>query len=105
MNALILYPTEDGKSRIQFHADENTVWLTQLEMADLFATTKQNISLHLQNNFEAGKLREAATVKDSLTVRIERHRVRTTEQSSAVQSACRFPRSPAAVSILSISLP
>src|SRR5690606_178413 len=44
---------------------------TQLEMADLFATTKQNISLHLQNIFEDGELREAATVKESLTVQIE----------------------------------
>ena len=68
---LILYTSEDGKSRIQLRADENTVWLTQLEMADLFATTKQNISLHLQNIFEDGELREAATVKESLTVQIE----------------------------------
>ncbi|MFM7748922.1 MAG: virulence RhuM family protein [Opitutaceae bacterium] len=68
---LILYTTEDGKSRIQLRADENTVWLTQLEMADLFATSKQNISLHLQNIFEDGELREAATVKESLTVQIE----------------------------------
>jgi hypothetical protein len=68
---LILYTTEDGKSRIQLRADENTVWLTQLEMADLFATSKQNISLHLQNIFEDDELREAATVKESLTVQIE----------------------------------
>jgi hypothetical protein len=71
MSALILYTSDDGKSRIQLRADENTVWLTQLEMADLFATTKQNISLHLQNIFEDGELREAATVKESLTVQIE----------------------------------
>ena len=64
---LILYTSEDGKSRIQLRADENTVWLTQLEMADLFATSKQNISLHLQNIFEDGELREASVVKDSLT--------------------------------------
>jgi hypothetical protein len=68
---LILYTTEDGKSQIQLRADENTVWLTQLEMADLFATTKQNISLHLQNIFEDGELDPAATVKESLTVQIE----------------------------------
>ncbi len=64
---LILYTTEDGKSRIQLRADENTVWLTQLEMADLFATTKQNISLHLQNIFEDGELQEGSVVKESLT--------------------------------------
>lgn len=88
MNALILYTTEDGKSRIQLRADENTVWLTQLEMADLFATTKQNISLHLQNIFEDGELREAATVKESLTVQIERRLVRTAEESSVVRTEC-----------------
>lgn len=71
---LILYTTEDGKSRIQLRAEENTVWLTQLEMADLFATTKQNISLHLQNIFEDGELTPAATVKESLTVQIEGER-------------------------------
>ncbi|MBI2513037.1 MAG: virulence RhuM family protein [Opitutae bacterium] len=64
---LILYTTEDGKSRIQLRADENTVWLTQSETADLFATTKQNISLHLQNIFEDGELREGSVVKESLT--------------------------------------
>ena len=41
---LILYTTEDGKSRIRLRADKNTVWLIQLEMADLFTTAKQNIS-------------------------------------------------------------
>ena len=43
---LILYTTEDGKSSIQLRAEEQTVWLTQLEMAELFDATKQNISLH-----------------------------------------------------------
>jgi hypothetical protein len=71
---LILYTTEDGKSRIKLRAHENTVWLTQLKMADLFATTKQNISLHLQNIFEDGelqeravKLQERAVIKESWT--------------------------------------
>jgi hypothetical protein len=71
MTNLILYTTEDGKSRIQLRADEQTVWLTQLEMADLFDATKQNISLHLKNLFEDGELDPAATVKESLTVQTE----------------------------------
>lgn len=71
MSELILYTTEDGKSQIQLRAEERTVWLTQLEMAELFATTKQNISLHLQNIFEDGELQPAATVKESLTVQTE----------------------------------
>ncbi len=71
MNALILYTTEDGKSQIKLRADQQTVWLTQLEMAELFDATKQNISLHLKNLFADGELDPAATVKESLTVQTE----------------------------------
>ncbi|MFN7889424.1 MAG: hypothetical protein ACK5OC_03975, partial [Pirellula sp.] len=71
MNDLILYTTEDGRSQIKLRALEQTVWLTQLEMAELFDTTKQNISLHLKNLMEDGELVAAATVKDSLTGQIE----------------------------------
>lgn len=71
MNDLILYTTEDGRSRIELRADQNTVWLTQSEMAELFNATKQNISLHLKNVFEDGELEPSATVKESLTVQIE----------------------------------
>ena len=71
MNDLILYTTEDGRSQIKLRALEDTVWLTQLEMAELFDATKQNISLHLKNVFEDGELDPAATVKESLTVQIE----------------------------------
>ncbi len=71
MSDLILYTTEDGKSQIQLRADLGTVWLTQLEMAELFDATKQNISLHLKNIFEDGELDAAATIKESLTVQTE----------------------------------
>ena len=74
MSDLILYATEDGKSRIQLRASGQTVWLTQLEMAELFNATKQNISLHLKNIFEDGELAPDSTVKDSLTVQIEGNR-------------------------------
>lgn len=47
------------------------MWVTQLEMAELFDATKQNISLHLKNVFEDGELDAEATVKDSLTVQTE----------------------------------
>ena len=67
MSDLILYTSEDGHSRIQLRADGRTVWLTQLEMAELFAATKQNISLHLKNLFEDGELAEDSVVKESLT--------------------------------------
>jgi hypothetical protein len=71
MSNLILYTTDDGKSQIQLRADLGTVWLTQLEIAELFDATKQNISLHLKNIIEDGELDAAATVKESLTVQSE----------------------------------
>jgi hypothetical protein len=67
MNDLILYTTEDGNSRITLRTDNETVWLTQLEMAELFDATKQNISLHLRNVFQDGELQAGAVVKESLT--------------------------------------
>ncbi len=70
-NNLILYTTEDGKSQIKLRADLGTVWLTQLEIAELLDATKQNVSLHLKNLFADGELDPAATVKDSLTVQTE----------------------------------
>ena len=71
MSELILYTTEDGRSQIKLRAEQQTVWLTQLEMAELFDATKQNISLHLKNVFQDGELDPAATVKESLTVQTE----------------------------------
>ena len=71
MSDLILYTTEDGRSQIKLRADEQTVWLTQLDIAELFDATKQNISQHLKNIFADGELDPAATVKESLTVQTE----------------------------------
>lgn len=71
MSELILYTTEDGRDHIHLRAEGGTVWLSQLKMAELFSTTKQNISLHLKNIFQDGELQEEATVKESLTVRLE----------------------------------
>lgn len=77
MNDLILYTTEDGRSRIQLRADRNTVWLTQLEMAELFDATKQNISPHLKNIFEDGELDPDSVVKESLTTAADGKRYKT----------------------------
>jgi len=71
MSDLILYTSEDGKTRLDLRVDGTTIWLTQLEIAELFQTTKQNVSLHAQNIFAEGELMEEATVKESLTVQIE----------------------------------
>lgn len=67
MNDLILYTTEDGRSQIQLRADLGTVWLTQLQMSELFDATKQNISLHLKNIFDDNELDAGSVVKESLT--------------------------------------
>ena len=64
---LILYQTEDGLAEVSLRASDGTVWLTQLEMAELFETSKQNISLHLQNVFADRELLENSVVKESLT--------------------------------------
>ena len=68
---LILYTAEDGSAAIQLRAEGGTVWLTQLEMATLFDTSKQNVSLHIKNILAEGELVEAVTVKESLTVQTE----------------------------------
>lgn len=67
MNDLILYTTEDGKSQIRLRADLGTVWLTQLEMAELFQTTKQNIAKHLKAIFTEQELSQESVVNQRLT--------------------------------------
>lgn len=70
-NEIIIYQTQDGQTKIDVRIENETVWLTQNQMAELFQTTKQNISLHIKNIFEEGELTEASTVKDYLTVQNE----------------------------------
>jgi hypothetical protein len=59
----ILYTTEDGQLKTEVRMEQETVWLTQVQMAELFQTTKQNISLHINNVFDEGELDKEATVK------------------------------------------
>lgn len=74
---IILYNTEDGQAEIRLHAVDGTVWLSQMEMTDLFQTTKQNISLHVRNILAEGELDAQSTVKEYLTVQTEgKRRVR-----------------------------
>jgi hypothetical protein len=74
---LILYQTEDGLARVKLRAFDGTVWLSQLEIAELFLTTKQNVSLHARNVLEAGELVENAVVKNSLTTAADGKQYRT----------------------------
>ena len=68
---IILYQTEDGRTRIQCRFENETIWLTQAQIAELFETTPQNVTLHLRGIFAEGELVEAATCKDYLQVRLE----------------------------------
>ncbi len=70
-NEIIIYQTQDGKTKIDVKIEDETVWLNQAQMVELFETTKQNISLHIKNIYEEGELDEISTVKDFLTVQNE----------------------------------
>ncbi len=64
---MILYTAPDGEIEVQLRASGGTVWLAQAEIAELFNTTKQNVSEHLKNIFEEGELLKDSVVKESLT--------------------------------------
>ncbi|MDR2712779.1 MAG: virulence RhuM family protein [Clostridiales bacterium] len=64
---IIIYQTPDGQTKIDVYMEEETVWLTQAQMVELFQTTKQNVSLHINNIFKEGELESDAVVKEYLT--------------------------------------
>ncbi len=68
----VLYQTEDGQARVHVRLDIDTVWLTQATLAELYQTTPQNITLHVNAIYAEGELDEAATCKDYLQVRQHR---------------------------------
>ena len=70
-SSLVLYQTEDGQTRIECRFENNTIWLTQALIADLFQTSVPNINLHLKAIFSEGELSEAATIQSYLIVRTE----------------------------------
>ena len=65
-NDIIIYKTEDGESKISLKLEKGTVWLSQLEIAELFETTKQNVSKHIKAIFEDGELLEKVVVNYQL---------------------------------------
>ena len=71
---IVIYQTEDGNTKLDVRLENETVWLTQKLMAELFQTTTQNITIHLKNIFEEGELSEEATCKDFLQVQKEGNR-------------------------------
>jgi hypothetical protein len=68
---IILYQTEDGRTRIQCRFENETLWLTQTQIAELFQTTVPNINLHLKAIYAEAELPAAATIKSYLMVRSE----------------------------------
>ena len=68
---IVVYQTDDGRVKLDVRLENETLWLTQPLMAELFQTTQQNISLHIRNIFEEGELSPEATHKKSLSVRRE----------------------------------
>lgn len=77
MSDLILYASDDGQTRINLRVEANSIWLSQLEIAELFQTTKQNVSLHAKNIFSEGELSADSVVKDSLTTAADGKNYRT----------------------------
>jgi hypothetical protein len=66
-NEIVLYQSDEMPNHIEVHLDNDTVWLTQAQMASLFNQSKQNISLHINNCFREKELESNSVVKDSLT--------------------------------------
>lgn len=71
MSDLILYTTENGRSQIKLRAKEQTVWLTQRKMAQLFDVSTDNVGLHLKNLFADGELNREATTEESSVIQSE----------------------------------
>ena len=68
---ILIYQTEGGQTKIEVRLQGETLWLNQAGLAELYQTTKQNISLHIQNIYDEGELLEDSTVKECLTVQTE----------------------------------
>jgi hypothetical protein len=64
---IVIYRTDDGRTRIDARLEDGTIWLSQAQMAELFRTTKQNVSLHIGNIFRDNELSADSVVKDYLT--------------------------------------
>ena len=65
-NEIIIYTTDDGQVEIEVRLEDENVWLTQNSMAELFDTTRNNITMHIKNIFEEGELQEDSVSKESL---------------------------------------
>ena len=73
-STIIIYQTEDGLTKIETRLDDETVWLTQAQLCELFQKSKSSISEHIKHIFEEGELNELSTVRKFRTVQIEGNR-------------------------------
>ena len=73
-NKIVIYQTEDGQTQIDVRLENDTVWLTQAQMATLFDKTPQNITMHIRNAYNEGELDKSTTCKEYLQVQTEGHR-------------------------------
>ena len=64
MSNIIIYNTQDGETSVSLLAKDGMVWMSQMQIAELFATTKQNISLHIQNILKEKELEQNSVVKE-----------------------------------------
>lgn len=70
-NEILIYQTDDKETQIDVKLEHETVWLTQRQMADLFNTTPQNITIHLKRIYQEKELLESSTCKEYLQVQKE----------------------------------
>jgi hypothetical protein len=96
MSDLILYTSEDGQTRLDLRVDGGSIWLSQLELAELFATSVANINIHIRNILKEGELLESAVVKESLITAADgknyRTRLHRLEMVLAIGYRVRSPR-------------
>ena len=68
---IVIYQTDDGLTKIDVYLEDETVWLTQIQMAELFQTTRQNISLHINNAISEKEFEQDSVIKESLTTALD----------------------------------
>ena len=77
---IVIYQTDDGDTKIDVRFVDETVWLTLAQLCELYKTSKSNVSEHIKNIFEEGKLEENSVVRKFRTVQNEGERIVTREQ-------------------------
>lgn len=73
-NDIIIYEDKDGVTKVNVKFTDEDIWLTQNQLAEIYKTTQQNISLHIKNIYEDGELRDVSTHKNFLSVQKEGNR-------------------------------